>query len=56
MRFSARAIDGKQIPVVNTVDRVSGQYSGWIKEAGFDRDSSVLNVWLLKDGQVRIVG
>ena len=56
MPFSAWAIDGKQIPAANAQDRVSGQYRRVDKSGRFDRDSAVLNVWLLKDGQVRVAG
>jgi hypothetical protein len=56
MPFSAWAIDGTQIPAANAHDRVSGQYRRVDDRGGFDRDSAALNVWLLKDGQVRVVG
>lgn len=56
MPFSAWAIDGKQIPAANAPDRVSGKYRRVDKTGRFDRDSSELNVWLLKDGQVRVAG
>jgi hypothetical protein len=56
MPFSAWAIDGKQIPAANAHDRLSGQYRRVDKRGSFDRDSSELNVWLLKDGQVRVAG
>ncbi len=52
--FSARAIDGKQIPAANANDRISGEYSTIDKRG--DRNSSMLDVWLLKDGQVRVKG
>lgn len=56
MPFSAFAIDGKQIPAADAQDRVSGQYRRVDKRGRFDRDSAELNVWLLKDGQVRVAG
>ena len=56
MPFSAWAIDGKQIPTANAQDRVSGQYKRVDQRGRFDRDASELNVWLLKDGQVRVAG
>ena len=56
MPFSAWAIDGKQIPAADAQDRVSGEYRRVDKRGRFDRDSSTLNVWLLKDGQVRVAG
>ena len=56
MPFSAWAIDGKQIPAADAQDRVSGQYRRVDKRGRFDRDTSTLNVWLLKDGQVRVAG
>ncbi len=56
MPFSAWAIDGRQIPAANAHDRFSGQYRRLDKRARFDRDTSVLNVWLLKDDQVRVAG
>jgi hypothetical protein len=54
--FSAWAIDGKQVPTANADDRVSGKYRRVDRSGRFDRDSAELNVWLLKDGQVRIAG
>jgi len=56
MPFSAWAINGNQIPAANSHDGVSGQYRRVDKRGRFDRDSAVLNVWLLKDGQVRVAG
>lgn len=56
MPFTAWAVDGKQIPITGAQDRVSGQYRRVDRTGRFDRDSAVLNVWLLKDGQVRIAG
>ncbi|MEP6913068.1 MAG: hypothetical protein ABI923_09950 [bacterium] len=56
MPFSAWAIDGKQTPATDAQDRVSGQYRRVDKRGRFDRDSATLNVWLLKDGQVRVAG
>ena len=48
-------IEMKQIPTSNADDRANkGNTGGWIRAARFDRDSAELNVWLLKDGQVRI--
>jgi hypothetical protein len=56
MPFSAWAIDGQQIPAASANDRVSGRYKRVDRSGRFDRDSAELNVWLLKDGQVRIGG
>jgi hypothetical protein len=56
MPFSAWASDGKQTPASDAQDRVSGQYRRVDKRGRFDRDSATLNVWLLKDGQVRVAG
>ena len=56
MPFSAWARDGEQIPAADAQDRVSGQYRRVDKRSRFDRDSATLNVWLLKDGQVRVAG
>jgi hypothetical protein len=56
MTFSAWAIDGKQVPAENVPDRVSGRYRRIDQRGRFDRDSAELNVWLLKDGKVRIAG
>jgi hypothetical protein len=56
MPFSAWAVDGKEIPVADAQDRVSGQYKRVDQRGRFDRDAAVLNVWLLKDGEVRVVG
>jgi hypothetical protein len=52
--FSAWVIDGKQVPAANANDRVSGEYRTIDKRG--DRNSSTLDVWLLKDGQVRVKG
>jgi len=54
--FRAWAIDGKLIPAPNGHDRLSGEYRRVDQRGRFDRDSSYLNVWLLKDGQVRVAG
>ena len=56
MPFSAWAVDGKQIPAANAQDRVSGKYKRVDKSGRLDRDSAELNVWLLRDGQVRVAG
>src|SRR6266850_3124400 len=56
MPFSASAVDGKQIPAEDAQDRFSGQYKRVDQRGRFDRDSAELNVWLLKDGQVRVAG
>ena len=56
MPFTAWASVGKQIPAAGSQDRVSGQYRRLDKRGRFDRDSATLNVWLLKDGQVRVAG
>src|SRR6266542_4130254 len=54
--FTAKAIDGKQIPAANADDRVSGQYKRVDEKGRLDEHSAVLNVWLLKDGEVRVRG
>lgn len=54
--FRAWAIDGNLIPAANAHDRLSGEYRRVDQRGRFDRDSSYLNVWLLKDGQVRVAG
>jgi hypothetical protein len=54
--FRASAIDGKLIPAANAHDRLSGEYRRVDQRGGFDRNSSYLNVWLLKDGQLRVAG
>jgi hypothetical protein len=56
MPFSAWADDGRQVPAADPHDRVSGQYRRVDNSDGFDRDSAALNLWLLKDGQVRVAG
>jgi hypothetical protein len=56
MPFSAWAIDGKQIPAANADDRVSGEYKRVNETGKFDRDTAVLDLWLLKDGEVRVLG
>jgi hypothetical protein len=56
MPFSAWAIDGKQIPAANTDDRVSGEYRRVDKRGRIDRDTAVLDLWLFKDGEVKVVG
>jgi hypothetical protein len=54
--FRAWATDGKLIPAANAHDRLSGEYRRVDQRGRFDRDSSYLDVWLLKDGQVRVAG
>lgn len=56
MPFSAWATDGKQIPAADAQDSVSGQYRRVDNRGRFDRDSATLNIWLLKDGQIRVAG
>jgi hypothetical protein len=53
--FSAFVIDGKQVPAASPDDKISGQYKRVI-EGRFDKNSVTLNVWLLKQGSVRIQG
>lgn len=53
--FSAWAIDGQQIPAAKAGDQVGGEYKRVFRN-GFDRNTSVLDVWLLKDGQARVKG
>src|ERR1035438_8139861 len=52
----ARAIDGKEVPAENPDDRVSGEYKRVNKTGSFDRDIAVLDLWLLKNGKVRVLG
>lgn len=54
--FSAWAVDGKQIPAARADDRMSGNYRRVTESARFDRNSSELSVWLLKNGRVRVKG
>lgn len=54
--FRAWAIDGKLIPASNARDQLSGEYRRVDQRGRFDRHSSYLDVWLLKDGQVRVAG
>ena len=56
MPFSAWATDGQQIPAAKADDRVSGEYKRVDKKGRFDRDTSVLDVWLLKDEELRVKG
>lgn len=56
MPFSAWAIDGKQVPAANADDRVSGEYKRVNKMGKFDGDIAELDLWLLKDGEVRVLG
>jgi hypothetical protein len=56
MPFSAWAIDGRKVPAANVDDRVSGEYKRVNKTGEFDRDIAVLDLWLLKDGEVRVLG
>lgn len=56
MPFSAWVIDGKQIPTADAPDGVSGRYMLLDERGRLDPTSSHLNVWLLKDGQVRVAG
>ncbi len=55
MPFSAWVLDGRLIPAASSDDQVSGQYRR-IFQGRFDRDQATLNVWLLKDGRVRVAG
>src|SRR5262249_38349656 len=56
--FSAVVIDGSQIPVANADDVISGKYKRVNQRGRIDtRDApSELDIWLLKDGQVRLEG
>ena len=56
MPFSAWVIDGQQIPATDAHDRVSGRYRRVDDRGRFDPNSSELNVWLLKDGRIRVAG
>jgi hypothetical protein len=56
MPFSAWAMEGKQIPTANAHDQVSGEYRRVDQRGRFDRDSSVLDIWLLEDGELRVKG
>jgi len=56
MPFSAWVVDGQQVPTTNANDRVGGKYQRVDKSGKLDRNSSELNVWLLRDGSVRIKG
>jgi hypothetical protein len=56
MPFSAWAIDGKEVPAANPDDRVSGEYKRVNKTGSFDPDIAVLDLWLLKNGKVRVLG
>ena len=55
MPFSACAVDGKQVPASSPNDKKSGQYKRVI-QGRYDRNSATLNIWLLKDGGIRIKG
>jgi hypothetical protein len=54
--FTAMAVDGTQVPAANADDRVSGTYKRVDDKGRLDEHSAVLNIWLLKDGQVRVQG
>jgi hypothetical protein len=56
MPFSAWVTDGQQIPSTKPQDRVSGRYRRVNQRGGFDRHSAELDVWLLKNGEVRVLG
>jgi hypothetical protein len=56
MPFSVRVEDGQQVPSTNPQDRVSGRYKRVNQRGGFDRYSAELDVWLLKNGEVRVSG
>jgi hypothetical protein len=53
--FEARDLNGKQIPNGGPNDKISGEYKR-VFRGSFDRDTAVLDVWLLKDGRVRVAG
>ena len=54
--FRAWAIDGKLVPAANAHDPLNGEYRRVNPRGRFDRDSSYLDVWLLRDGQLRVAG
>jgi hypothetical protein len=56
MPFSAWVLDGKQVPSAKANDAITGEYRRVDNRGRPDRDTSVLNAWLLNDGRVRIAG
>lgn len=54
--FTAKATDGTQIPAATANDRVSGEYKRVDENGRFDEHTAVVNVWLLKNGEVRVLG
>jgi len=55
MAFSAWVLDGKHIPATDPNDKISGEYRR-IYNGKFDRNTATLDIWLLKDGRVRVNG
>lgn len=55
MPFSAWSVSGEQIPASGPADTMSGRYQRMIR-GRVDKNSATLNIWLLKDGRVRVQG
>jgi hypothetical protein len=55
MPFSAWVLDGEQVPASTANDKISGQYKRMVR-GKMDRDGATLNIWVLKDGRVRVAG
>jgi len=53
--FSAWVLEGEQVPASTVNDKISGQYKRVVR-GKLDRHAATLNVWLLKDGRVRVAG
>ena len=55
LRFRAWVLEGTQVPAASAHDKISGQYKH-VFRGRFDPSPATLNVWLLKDGRVRVTG
>jgi hypothetical protein len=53
--FTAFATGGKRVPASDPTDKISGEYQR-IYQSRPDKDTSVLDIWRLQDGRVRVLG
>jgi len=53
--FTAFATGGKRVPTSDPTDKISGEYQR-IYQSRPDKDTSVLDIWRLQDGRVRVLG
>lgn len=53
--FTAFATGGKRVPASDPNDKISGEYQRYYQGRP-DKDTSVLDIWQLKNGGVRVLG